>query len=98
MDDLRPERRAAALQTIVEAFADDPLLAIIAPDPVKRARIAPAFLDLSLAYGLRYGQVWANDDASAVAIWIHPESGSISTIRMLRAGLWQSAFSSASTA
>ena len=28
--------------------------------------------------GLRYGCVWANEDVSAVAVWLHPESGPMS--------------------
>ena len=45
-----------------------------------------------LDYGMRYGRVWANDDASAVAIWLHPESGALSTPRMLRVGMWRFPF------
>src|SRR3989304_9549183 len=41
---------------------------------------------------MRYGRVWANDDASAVAIWLPPEGGPMTTSRMLRAGMWRAPF------
>jgi ribosomal protein S18 acetylase RimI-like enzyme len=86
---LRPDQQRAALQTLAEAFADDPLLEIIAPDPARRATIGSKFLAAPLAYGMRHGRVWANEDASAVAIWLHPESGPMSMLRMLRVGMWR---------
>jgi ribosomal protein S18 acetylase RimI-like enzyme len=89
---LRPDQQHAATLTLAEAFASDPLLEIVAPDPVRRARIAPAFMGVTLAYGMRHGRVWTNDDASAVAVWIHPESGSMSLPRMLGAGFWRMPF------
>lgn len=92
MEPLRPDQQRAATLTLAEAFANDPLLEIAAPDPVRRERVGPAFLGVPLAYGMRYGRVWTNDDASAVAIWLHPESGPMSTPRMLRVGLWRAPF------
>jgi ribosomal protein S18 acetylase RimI-like enzyme len=38
-------------------------------------------------YGLRWGEVWGTDDASAVAVWLPPESGDMRFGRMLRLGL-----------
>ena len=70
--------------TLAEASATDPLLEIVAPDPAQQARVAPWFFGFPVSYGLRYGRVWANEDASAVAVWIHPESGSMSMPRLLR--------------
>lgn len=89
MDILPPERQQAAAATLAEASANDPLLEIVAPDPARRAKVAPSFLGFPVSYGLRYGRVWANEDASAVAVWIHPESGTMSMPKLLRAGMWQ---------
>ena len=89
MDSLRPSQHRAAALTLAEAFEADPLLQILAPDPPRRAKLGPAMMAVLLAYGLRYGRVWANDDASAVAIWLHPESGPMTMPRMLRAGFWR---------
>ncbi len=43
----------AAAATLGEAFFDDPLLQIVAPDEVTRRRWAPWFMSLPLQYGLR---------------------------------------------
>lgn len=92
MELLRADQRAAAVQTLAEAFTDDPLIAIVAPDPAKRARAARTFMAGPVDYGIRYGRVWANDDASALAVWLHPETGPLSTPRMLRVGMWRMPF------
>jgi GNAT superfamily N-acetyltransferase len=78
--------------TLAEAFANDPLLEILAPDPVRRLRLGPQMMSVLIAYGMRYGQVWSNDDASAVAVWLHPEGGPMTTPRMVRAGMWRAPF------
>ena len=53
-----------AAATLGEAFFDDPLLLIVAPDEAKRRRWATWFMSLPLHYGLRWGEVWSNDDRS----------------------------------
>lgn len=89
MEPLRPSQQRAAALTLAEAFSSDPLLEILAPDPARRAKLGPPMMEVLLAYGLRYGRVWSNEDASAVAIWLHPESGPMTMSRMLRAGFWR---------
>jgi ribosomal protein S18 acetylase RimI-like enzyme len=44
-------------------------------------------MSLPLQYGLRWGEVWGTDDASAVATWVPPDSGEMGLGRMLRLGL-----------
>lgn len=77
----------AAAATLAEAFFDDPLLLIVAPEDATRRRWAPWFMSLTLHYGLRWGEVWGTDDMSAVAVWVPPGSGEMSLGRMLRIGL-----------
>jgi len=77
----------AAAATLGEAFFDDPLLQIVAPDEATRQQWGPWFMSLMVQYGLRWGEVWATDDASAVAVWIPPDSGDMGLGRMLRLGL-----------
>jgi ribosomal protein S18 acetylase RimI-like enzyme len=77
----------AAAATLGEAFFDDPLLQIVAPDEATRRRWGPWFMSLPLQYGLRWGEVWANEDTSAVAVWVPPGSGEMGLGRMLRVGL-----------
>jgi ribosomal protein S18 acetylase RimI-like enzyme len=85
---LRHDQQEAAAQTLAEAFADDALLEIVAPDPAKRAKHAAWFMGVPVRYAVRHGRVWANDDVSAVAAWANPDGGSMSAGRMLRAGMW----------
>jgi ribosomal protein S18 acetylase RimI-like enzyme len=75
-----------AAATSGEAFFDDPLLLIVAPDEAKRRRWATWFMSVPLHYGLRWGEVWSNDDRSAIAVWMPPDSGEMSPGRMLRLG------------
>src|SRR5688572_1283316 len=85
---LAAEQVDEAARTLAEAFADDPLLAILVPnDPVKRQRVAPWFFRVSINYGRRYGQVWSNRDASAVAVWFPPGQTTMRAIGMMRAGM-----------
>jgi hypothetical protein len=41
VEPLRPDQQRAAAPTLAEAFATDPLLEIVAPDPVRRAKVGP---------------------------------------------------------
>src|SRR5207249_8428537 len=69
MELVRSDQVEAAANTLAEAFWDDPLMQIVAPNEKKRTIVAPWFFAKSIAYGLRWGEVSSNDDASAVAIW-----------------------------
>jgi len=84
---LRPDQIEAAAKTLAEAFWDDPLMHIVAPNENKRAAVGPWFFSKSIAYGMRWGQASCNDDASAVAIWFPPGSTNITPGRMLRVGM-----------
>jgi ribosomal protein S18 acetylase RimI-like enzyme len=77
----------AAAATLGEAFFDDPLLQIVAPDIATRRQWGPWFMSLPLQYGLRWGEVWGTDDMSAVAVWVPPGRGDMGLGRMLRVGL-----------
>lgn len=84
---LRPDQREAAAATLAEAFWDDPLMHIVAPDEKKRSSVGHWFFSTSIAYGMRWGQVSCNDDATAVAMWFPPGNTDISLVRMLGAGM-----------
>ena len=77
----------AAGATLGAAFLDDPMVRFIAPDEARRRRAGPWYLGMVVRYGLRWGQVWGTDDASAVAVWLPPDSGDMRLGRMLRLGL-----------
>lgn len=50
-----------AAATLGEAFFDDPLLQIVAPNEATRRRWGAWFMSMPLQYGLRWGEVWAAD-------------------------------------
>ncbi len=87
MEPLRSHQVEAAANTLAEAFWDDPLMHIVAPNEKKRATVGPWFFEKSIAYGLRWGEVSCNDDASAVAVWFPPGNTDITLGRMLRVGM-----------
>jgi len=87
MELVRSDQVEAAANTLAEAFWDDPLMQIVAPNEKKRTIVAPWFFAKSIAYGLRWGEVSSNDDASAVAIWFPPGNTDITLGRMLRVGM-----------
>jgi hypothetical protein len=41
VEPLRPDQQHAAALTLAEAFATDPLLEILAPDPARRVKLGP---------------------------------------------------------
>jgi GNAT superfamily N-acetyltransferase len=84
---LRPDQVAAASETLAEAFWDDPLMHIVAPDEKRRAGVGPWFFEKALQYGMSNGEAWCNEDASAVAIWFPPGKTDMSPLGMLRVGM-----------
>ena len=77
--------RDAAVATLAVAFANDPMLRILEPNDARRGRVAGWFFGCIVAFALRWAEVWANDDVSAVVIWVTPGSG-MTAARMLRVG------------
>lgn len=76
----------AASATLGESFFDDPVLQIAAPDERVR-RQAAWFMGTMVKSGLKWGEVWADDDATAVAVWVPPNSGEMGPGRMLQVGM-----------
>jgi ribosomal protein S18 acetylase RimI-like enzyme len=88
MERLTAEQQEAGAQTLGEAFHDDPLMRLLVPDDAsKRRAVAPWFFSKAIAYGMRWGQVWCNNDASAVAVWFPPAEAELKPANMLRVGM-----------
>lgn len=68
----RPGDRDRALETVVEAFATDPILRWVWPEDERYAGCAPAFFGLLLDLRLEGGEVWVADGGDAVAMWDPP--------------------------
>jgi ribosomal protein S18 acetylase RimI-like enzyme len=86
MDLLRPEQQAAAAETLAQAFHEDPLALMMAPDEGRRREAGRSLSGTIVRYGLRWGRVWTNEDVSSVAVWL-PPGEKFSTIRALRVGM-----------
>jgi len=81
-----PDPRAVAV--LGRAFWDDPLTQHIAPTEGQRRRLVNLF-DITLCYGVLFGEVYTTPDVRGVAIWIPPRNFQISLGRSLRVGLWR---------
>jgi hypothetical protein len=84
---LEPADRDAAAATLATAFENDAMLKILEPQPHRRPRVARFFFGCIVDFALRWAQVWVDEEASAVAIWVPPGSGGMTTVRMLRVGI-----------
>ncbi len=82
-----------AQETLVQAFADDPVAVHLFPDPSKRPAGMAHIFRIALRYGTRHGQVDVIQPAGAVAIWIRPEFARPSWTRLVRAGYLATPFS-----
>jgi GNAT superfamily N-acetyltransferase len=80
------DQREAAAETLAEAFYDDPLLEVLAPDRERRMVVGRWFFRVNVDYGIRWGRVWVADDAAAVAVWLPPGSR-YSGLRSMRVGM-----------
>ncbi len=67
-----PQRHAALVATLAAAFADDPALAWILPDPAQRARRLPGFFRWLVDAHATDGTILATSDAQAASLWRRP--------------------------
>jgi ribosomal protein S18 acetylase RimI-like enzyme len=84
---LNASQLEAASATLGEAFFDDPVLQFAAPDEGARRKQGAWFMGTVVKYGLKWGEVWASEDASAVAVWVPPGSGEMGAGRALQIGM-----------
>jgi ribosomal protein S18 acetylase RimI-like enzyme len=85
--DLAPGELSAAAAVVAEAFFEDPLMQIIAPDEKRRKAVGPWFFKGALDAGMRWGHVWCPEDVSGAAVWFPPGETSLGLGRMLRVGM-----------
>jgi ribosomal protein S18 acetylase RimI-like enzyme len=86
VDLLRPDQLGTAIETLTQAFRDDPAARLMAPDERRRDEVGRWISTVGLRYGMRWGRVWTNEDASSVAIWL-PPGETFSAIRAMRVGM-----------
>jgi len=81
-----------ALDTLVSAFAEDPVAKHLFPDSTKRPAGMKHIFRMGLRHGLRHGHVDVIDHAGAVAIWIKPPHTTASWRQLLLAGFLATPF------
>lgn len=79
-------------QNLAPAFFDDPMAVFLMPDREKRVRQIRWFFTFTYSYAQRWGTVYANDDLSAGSAWLKPGHTSMTSLNMLRVGLWKAPF------
>jgi ribosomal protein S18 acetylase RimI-like enzyme len=83
---LVPAESGRAVETLTQAFRDDPTYVYISPDEARRVRSTRRLWDALIRYTLRYGEAWTTPDVSGVACWLAPGNAEIGFRRMLRTG------------
>jgi GNAT superfamily N-acetyltransferase len=63
---------ATVVETITQAFYDDPVWAWAFPDSARRAEHYRAWWAMGVASSTAQGAVWVTDDATATAVWVPP--------------------------
>lgn len=88
---LGSQHRDAACHTLSAAFATDPAMSWMFPDPVVRARRLPTLIDWMFTDHLRHGMVLGTPGCEAVTLWRppgsvheHPALTPVAAIRFVR--------------
>jgi GNAT superfamily N-acetyltransferase len=76
-----------ACRVVEHAFASDPALLHLLPDPKKRARVAPHIAKAFLRYGMSHGIVWCTEDVAGVALRRPPGKEHMSILGIATSGI-----------
>jgi ribosomal protein S18 acetylase RimI-like enzyme len=76
-----------AIAMMGRAFKDDPFLVHLAPDPVKREKLAPQFVAIVVKFCFKFGEVWTYPAQEGVAAWLVPDNTNPSLGQMLQTGM-----------
>ncbi len=83
----------SAGRCLARAFANDPLMVHLLPNPKRRDRMLLRFCTLIVQHGIRYGQVFGvGDTIHGVAVWLPPAEAQASLTRLLYTGGWRLPF------
>jgi len=68
-----PGRCSRLAVALASAFRDDPVIAWVFPDQLRRRRVLPAYMEFRLRrLAFPHDQVWMSGDGAAAAVWIPP--------------------------
>lgn len=85
---LQPEQRDRAMEVIVQAFRNDPLLPYLTRDARCQTRLLNWLARLGIKYGEGYGQVYTTPEVAGVAIWFVPGRPSPAAASILWEAVW----------
>jgi ribosomal protein S18 acetylase RimI-like enzyme len=84
-----PEQLQRAAAVVGRAFADDPLLRYMFPNPAEWAKRVPWYFATNLKHASLFGEVYATPNFEGVAAWLSPADDHWSFERLQQSGLWQ---------
>jgi len=74
------------------AFFDDPMTKFILPDADSRMKATDWMFTKMVSYCDRYGRVYTDEGQTGGSLWLSPGNTTMTTIRILRMGMWQMPF------
>ena len=83
---LAKKDRKAAAQAVANAFYDYPSLIAYFPDPEKRKRKLPWYMERVLTSALAYGEAWTTEDVSGVLFLLPPDHTALSDWDYVKCG------------
>jgi ribosomal protein S18 acetylase RimI-like enzyme len=92
---MRPVEMADLKQiadSMTRAFLDDPMMVYLMEDAEKRPKKLNWMLTKLTQYCLRYGVAYTDDNRTGGSVWLTPGNTTMTTIRIMRAGMWQMPF------
>lgn len=84
---LQPADLDPAVAVLRHAFASDPALAWLLPDPDHRARVEPELARAYCRYAMEYGVAWCTDDVTGVALRRPPGAEHLDWLGILSSGM-----------
>ena len=79
-------------RSMSKAFFNDPLMEYTVPDEEKRLKFNDWFFARAIGYCQRWGEVYADENLAGGGAWLSPGNTTMTTMRILRAGLWKLPF------
>jgi ribosomal protein S18 acetylase RimI-like enzyme len=89
---LDPQQKKKAARVLAVAFFDYPMFTFYFPDPKRRTRYLPWYLENVLNCALRYGEVFTNVELSGVLFYLPPGHTQVSLWEYIQNGFFLTPF------
>lgn len=83
---IKEEQLEAAAKALSNAFHLDPLQAYTFPDEEDRRAFSPAHFTAALTYGMKFGEVYVQENIEGASIWLKPGETDITPERAEKGG------------